>query len=207
MYYNDYEDYMRNVLGYNRNDSVYADDYNSNFSQNYYQMPTYNNINRVQDNVEDLFPDIYKIINPMVCKICKNNTRPITKELVNQMTEEIYTNIEADDINIVNINIETKDSNFSNRNVNQKQVENRELKDLKSQENRNSLESRQRRPNNPLLRDLIKILILNQLLGGNMPGRLPVRPPFPGMPPRPPMRPPFPRPGTRDFGYDDYMNF
>lgn len=209
MYYNEYEDYMRNVLGYNNRTNVNS--YNENYEQNYYSTPTYNNNYRMmQDNIEDLYPDIYKIINPMVCKICQNNTRPITNELVEQMTMEIYNNIEADEINIVNVNIETRESNNS-KTVTQKQTENRETKDSKSQEsgeNRNIQESRQRMPNNPLLRDLIRILILNQLLGGGFfPGRPPVRPPFPE--PRPPMRPPFPRPrpGMRDFEYDDYLNF
>lgn len=218
MYYNEYEDYMRSVLGYNNRNSV--NPYNENYEQNYYSMPTYNsNPIMLKDNVEDLFPDIYKIINPMVCKVCQNNTRPITNELVEQMTMEVYTNIEADEINVVNVNIETRESN-NIKTINQKQTENREVKDSKKQqesvENRSTNESRVPRTNNPLLRDLIKILILNQLLGGNFPGRPPMRPPFPGhggpgVPPRPPVRPPFPgqnpRPGMRDIGYDDYLNF
>lgn len=216
MYYNEYEDYMRNVLGYNNRNNINS--YNENYEQNYYSTPTYNNNYRMmQDNIEDLYPDIYKIINPMVCKICQNNTRPITNELVEQMTMEVYSNIEADEINVVNINIETNDSKI----VSKKQTENREVKDSKKQqesvENRSANESRAPRINNPLLRDLIKILILNQLLGGgSFPVRPPVRPPFPGpggpgIPPRPPVRPPFPgqnpRPGMRDFEYDDYLNF
>lgn len=200
MYYNEYEDYMRSVLGYNNRNSI--NPYNENYEPNYYSMPTYNINNRmVKDNIEDLFPDVYKIINPMVCKVCQNNTRPITNELVEQMTMEVYSNIEADEINVVNVNIETRDSN-SAKTVNQKQTENREVKDSKKQqgssENRSTSESRAPRVNNPLLRDLIKILILNQLLGGGIfPGRPPIRPPFPGHngpvnPPRPPVRPSFP---------------
>lgn len=219
MYYNEYEDYMRNVLGYNNRNNINS--YNENYEQNYYSTPTYNNNYRMmQDNIEDLYPDIYKIINPMVCKICQNNTRPITNELVEQMTMEVYSNIEADEINIVNVNIETRESNNS-KTITQKQNENREVKDSKKQqesiEDRSTNESRAPRINNPLLRDLIKILILNQLLGGgSFPGRPPVRPPFPrpggpNIPPRPPVRPPFPgqnpRPGMRDFEYDDYLNF
>lgn len=216
MYYNEYEDYMRNVLGYNNRNNINS--YNENYEQNYYSTPTYNNNYRMmQDNIEDLYPDIYKIINPMVCKICENNTRPITNELVEQMTMEVYSNIEADEINIVNVNIETRESNKS-KTITQKQNENREVKDSKKQqesiEDRSSNESRVPRINNPLLRDLIKILILNQLLGGgSFPGRPPVRPPFPrpggpNIPPRPPVFPgQNPRPGMRDFEYDDYLNF
>lgn len=76
-------------------------------------------------------------------------------------------------------------------------------------------ENRASRPNNYLLRDLIKILILNQLLGRPQPPRPgPGRPPFPGpgpLPPRPPfpggpgpVRPPMP-PQPRD--YNDNVMF
>ena len=51
-------------------------------------------------------------------------------------------------------------------------IQNRDIKDV--------VEDRRVR-RNPLLRDLIRILILNRLLGGNRP---PKRPPYPG--PRPP---------------------
>ena len=79
---------------------------------------------------------------------------------------------------------------------------------------------RESRISNFTLRDLIKILILNRLFGGNRPHR-PPRPPFPGgpgMPPRPPTRPPFPggRPPMRprtdiqdsmQKNYNDYLAF
>lgn len=60
-------------------------------------------------------------------------------------------------------------------------------------------EDRQRRPNNNVLRDLIRILILNRLLGGPI-NNIPPRP----RPPRPPMRPPYPR---NNGLYEDYFKF
>ena len=85
MYYNDYEDYMRSVLGYNAantNSNMYSADY---YMPNRMQavMPTYQNESmgvQMQDNIEDLYPDIYKIVNPIVCRVCQNNNRPITNE-------------------------------------------------------------------------------------------------------------------------------
>lgn len=209
MYYNNYEDYMRSVLGYNMN-PYDANSYMQNRNQG---MSTYQNEFsnvQVQDNIEDLYPDIYKIVYPMVCKVCQNNTRPITNELVEQMTMEIYNNIEADDINIVNINVETRNLNTQEGSQNQKRSENRESSSSKEKaENRQMQENRQRRPNNPLLRDLIRILILNRLFGGFRPGRPPFRPPFPG---RPPMMPRYqsnieaePRMGM--YEYDNFLNF
>ena len=60
-------------------------------------------------------------------------------------------------------------------------------------------EDRQRRPNNNVLRDLIRILILNRLLGGPI-NNMPPRP----RPPRPPMRPQYPR---NNGLYEDYFKF
>lgn len=163
--HNEYEEYMMSVLGYNNRNNT--DLYNENYEPNYYFTPTYNNYTRMEDNVEDLFPDIYKIINPMVCKICSNNTKPITNELLNQMTMEIYNNIQVDDLNVVNVNVQTR--NVESKAINSNQIENRDAKEIKRKEvveNREGKEIRSPRPSNPLLRDLIRILILNQLLGG-----------------------------------------
>ena len=209
MYYNDYEDYMRSVLGYNSaNSNMYNQEY---YMPNRMQcnMGTYQNMNscsQMQDNMEELYPDIYKIVNPIVCKVCQNNTKPITNDLLEQMVSEVYSNINADDINIVNINIETGDVVTNNRTIDSK-----EQKISKEQrENRTSEEKRNRRPNNPLLRDLIKILLLNSLIGGPRPGpRPPYRPPFPGGPGMPggtPPRPPFPPPMRPRFDQNEENN-
>lgn len=230
MYYNDYEDYMRSVLGYNTantSSNMYNADY---YMPNRMQavMPTYQNESmgvQMQDNIEDLYPDIYKIVNPIVCRVCQNNNRPITNDLIEQMTTEVYNSIEADDINIVNINIETGDIN--NKEINNRHIDTKEVRDSKipqdKKESRGKEENRQRRPNNPLLRDLIRILLLNRIFGNQRPGpRPPMRPSFPGpgMPPppgpRPPMRPRYTgvnennieaEPQIGMYGYDNYYRY
>ena len=125
MYYKNYEDYMRSVLGY------------SSENPNTYQ--TYQYIN-YSDDIISLYPEIYKLIDPMVCKFCNENTEPITRELIDKTADKIIDNLDEET-------------------------------------------SRQKKPNNNNIRDLIKILILNQLLGGNYP----IRPQYP------PVRPPYPR--------------
>ena len=230
MYYNDYEDYMRSVLGYNAantSSNMYSADY---YMPNRMQavMPTYQNESmgvQMQDNIEDLYPDIYKIVNPIVCRVCQNNNRPITNDLIEQMTTEVYNSIEADDINIVNINIETGDIN--NKEINNRHIDTKEVRDSKisqeKKESRGKEENRQRKPNNQLLRDLIRILLLNRIFGNQRPGpRPPMRPPFPGpgMPPppgpRPPMRPRYTgvnennieaEPQMGMYGYDNYYRY
>lgn len=105
MYYSNYEDYMRMVLGYPpENSNTY-----SMYENNCYSMPI-NNSNTMTNNIEEiesLYPEIYRTINPMVCQMCDNNTEPISKELVEQMTERIYTTVEGNINTTININVET----------------------------------------------------------------------------------------------------
>ena len=178
MYYQNYEDYIRNILGYpikqnlNINREFYSDTYNYS-----------NNIPKYSSEILNLYPEIYKIINPMVCKICEANSKPITEELLEQMTDEIYLNIEGDmniSDDIINVrvsipknaeknnssqNIIKETKNTYNRNMAQNNNSNILKQNTQNLNNENIInsEKRQVRRNNTL-RDLIKILILNQLL-------------------------------------------
>lgn len=237
MYYQNYEDYMRSILGYPLQEQrIYETTYTdySNMNNEYpVQLPKYSN------QIMELYPEIYKIVNPMVCKMCEANTKPICRELIEQMTDEIYLNLESDpseyvgDVVNVQVNLpKTMTSSEENRKSLTKDIKsnnvssNKSIKDCRYEARRNEtnkidlnkgknektfsnesrvgdsdvsqvVENRQFRRRNNILRDLIKILILNRLLGGEM---RPPRPPFPGGPgflgqqPRPP-RPPFPESG------------
>ena len=190
MYYQNYEDYMRSVLGYPAVQSQNTYQYSPmpyEAENQFYSGPV-----RYSDDIMDLYPDIYKLVHPMVCKICEANNKPITKELIDQMTDEIYFNIEGEE---EPQNVRTSDEKGSKSNTlpQTNVVQNRSAKssrvDSQKQDIKEVREDRQRRPVNNNLRDLIRILILNQLLGGNFPNR-PTRPP---RPPFPPNRPPYPR--------------
>lgn len=164
-----YEEYMRSVLGYSPVD--FRNTYDMNYTMN--NIPT--------EELQNCYPDIYKIVYPMVQKACNQNTRPITKELVDSMTEEIYFSVEDNEIT-------------QTRNENVKMDKIPEVKQ----------ENRQRVIRNRGLNDLIKVLILRELLGRpNFPGVGPGfpgnRPPIGPRPPYPPMRPPVrPMPYNRD---------
>ena len=176
MYYQNYEDYIRNILGYPVQSNI---NQISNSTYNNYEYitnrPTYDK------NILDLYPEIYKIINPMVCKICEANTKPITNELLEQMTDEIYLNIENDNSEISNsngdvvnirVNVPKEQNNNSNRrrqsDINRNNSEISSVDNKKTdKENNKENENRQIRRRNPMLRDLIRILILNQLLFGH----------------------------------------
>lgn len=170
-----YEEYMRSVLGYEP--MGYSNTYDNMGYDNMYNnnMTNYNEMRN--EEIEDCYPDIYRIVYPMVQKACMQNTRPLTRELIDSMTNEIYFAI--DDNEITGQRLE-KDAD--------------KVKD-------NRTEDRQQIRNNGL-NDLIRILLLRELLG--RPG-FPIRPRPPIRPPRPPMRPPMgpgprpPRPGMRTY--------
>lgn len=148
MYNSNYEEYMQNVLGYNIR------------PQNTYQMPE--NIYEMQRgssyenmDLENLYPDIYRMIQPMVQKVCMRATGVINEEMVRSMTDEVY---------------------------NAMTEETREVKDVKKSSNevrtnnsQNVRKVEEPRQNNFLLRDLIRILIIKELLR-RRPGRPPMRP-------------------------------
>lgn len=176
MYNETYEDYIRSILGY------------PNYGATYQQQPMAINYERNDQNaeIENCYPEIYKVVYPMICKACSNNNRPITPDLIDELTNEIYLSIESDNEINVTINLTNEvGGNVENRSTNGRTttkssgVSKEEIK-----ENRG--EDRQFR--NRGLQDLIRILLIRELLG--RPGRPGHRPPFP--PPRPPMRPPFP---------------
>ena len=224
MYYQNYEDYMRSILGYPMTMPI-----NSNNTYDNYTNVTYEYLTPARNNDEilDLYPEIYKIIYPMVCKICEANTKPITRELVEKMTDEIYLNLESDPNNaeVVNlrVNLPTQDAKETSKTeTSRKDVltktdsskvgtnrANRESFNMRNNRVENIMDETQNNENriigrgrNRTLRDLIQILILNRLFGGNRPPRprppRPPRPPFPGGPghgpgmgggPRPPIQP------------------
>ena len=174
-----YEEYMRSVLGYSPIE--YQNTYETNYS-NYNTM--YNRTNFEMQELENCYPDIYVLVYPMVQKVCMNNTRPITKELIDEMTKEIYFSIEYNEIG---------ENRGKEQNANPK----------------DNIENRAMQIRNRTLNDLIRILILRELLGrpGNMPGRPPYHRPPQSQPPRPPMRPPMPRTQIRGYNIGQYDMF
>ncbi len=186
MYYQNYEDYMRSVLGY----PIERQNTYENYNTMPYEHPAYPVSTRYSEEIMELYPEIYKLLNPMVCKMCESNTKPITRELLEQMTEEIYLNIEnSPEINtVINVRVnlpnEKADNNKSAKAVSSNRTNSLNKTDIKTS-NQKEVEDRSIR-RNPTLQDLIKILILNQLLGGNRPNRPHPYPPYQPYPPQPP---------------------
>ena len=159
MYNNSYEEYMRTVLGYVPNTNCMQCDFQCN-QDDHYIVPE----NLIDNsNLEKMYPEIYRKVYPLVCKECMNNNMQLTDEILETMVDRIENSIELD--LKVNTNVKVINGKRDDR-----------------------IEDRQYKQNKSLLRDLIKILILRELLQQN-------RPPYPGGPVRPPMpgpRPPYP---------------
>ena len=197
MYDNQYEEYIRSVLGYpsitNRNQNQ--------MYQNEYPNPSQI---RMRNDLEECYPEIYKIIYPMVQKACDGNMRANSKEEIEQMTDEIYSAIE--DSNQINVNIHlgnTISTSNTNRSQNNNELSKEKIPKKNSEkqevENKNVDAENKRSPRNNNLRDLIKILLIRELLGRPH-NHFPPSPPHH---PRPPMRPPIMPRNYQPF-YDIY---
>lgn len=161
MYNSSYEDYMQNVLGYS---IVPRNTYQ--MQENIYELNDFRDYRN--DDLERLYPDTYRMVYPMVQKVCMKANGPINEKMVNDMTTEIY-----------NAMVETRTANSQSTKT--------------GAEQRNSINEKKKeetRQQNFLLNDLIRILIVRELL--RRPQMPPPRPPM-GRPPRPPMGPNYPR--------------
>lgn len=179
MYYQSYEEYIRNILGYPTYEA------NNQYSNTYNNIYTINNRPQYNQELLNLYPEIHRVLNPMVCKICETNTKPISKELIEQMTDEIYANFEADDtnlgINTTNVRVNIKEpvnENINSARINKTGKQNRVTNVNNTSHPRNSTDNDNREKQqdrypkrNMLLRDFIKTLILNELLFNNRSGR------------------------------------
>ena len=125
----------------------------------------------------------------MVQAACMRNTKTITAETIDEMVNDIYSNFTSDEAISLNINLTNDVRSGSSNNSKVEKSSNAKISMTSQTETRNKSEGENRvirRPNNYLLNDLIRILLIRELLGrpGNFP---PNRPGFP--PPRPPFRP------------------
>lgn len=134
--YNSYEEYMQSVLGYNP-PNTYRE------TENNYYYDTMR-VNQNMQEVNNLYPEIYGIVYPVVQKVCsRRGFVNINEEQINQMVEEVYSVVEADE--------EEQDTRENPKNG-----------DVK---NPRAKETRRPPRRNFLLRDLIRILIIRELLG------------------------------------------
>ena len=85
MYDETYEEYIRSILGYPTQSIA------NMIPDNYAQE---NNTIRVNQQLKNYYPEVYKVLQPMVTKLCMENTNELTQEEIERMTDEIYTSFE-----------------------------------------------------------------------------------------------------------------
>ena len=136
MNYQDYDEYIRNLIGYPTMQK---------------SISPYTNMDLNSDDLERMYPEVYRVVYPMVCFACDNIRTPVTEPMLDTMADDIYDRVEADGRINIDISVEVRDG-----------IENRE--------------DRQRRPRrrNRFLRDLIRILLLRELIGRRP--KFPIRP-------------------------------
>ena len=194
MYNNPYEQYMRNSLGYNGFPMMNMNQMNMNQMNMMNTMPemyeSEGNFTCDQMSVEDMYPEIYRIVYPMICKACMAVNENVTEDLVSRITNEVYMNVEH-----MEMAGECRSASQTSVNSKSTKSDNITSKSVNNSINEVRQETRQR---NPLLKDLIRILVLRELIGN--PSRPRPRPPFnppprlpfgPGMGMGPGSRPPF----------------
>lgn len=229
-----YEDYFKSVIGGN----FKSPEYYSTYENKTYEPIQVNTMPNNFNDTIDLYPDIYKVVLPMVDKmLVGKDVNALDEIILDKWTLEIYDSLEAEDntnknnqiyesettssnkvgnitdtkmvnsnpvtsLNQLNkINQTTSSSNrlnnsnlsqtvssnqtmnnqnnyaktVSNSNIQTKEVIN---SNVQAKEETVDVVSRYQNRKNPLLRDLIKIMILNRIFGNNNYNR-PPRPPYP----------------------------
>lgn len=105
-------------------------------------------VNKTKNEFEKFYPEIYKMIIPMIENlVSRNEHMTFTQEVIETMVNEIYNYVEDD---IITDDIK-KNSEISNKSSNNDTVL------------VHANPYRRRKPKNTLLYDLIKILLLNRL--------------------------------------------
>ncbi len=175
-YSNNNDNYMQDLYFYNQTpNNTYFPNNMQNYNMMQGQNPNmmYNNPNMYQNqmnqNMNNLYPDIYRIINPVVSRVIANsNYQFLNEDALNNMTDTVYNIVEGQiDLNdnvaqsesssssqSASSNTSSVSSNGSNR------ISETTRQSSISQTSSNSKPNR----NDNLLKDIIKILILKELL-------------------------------------------
>lgn len=157
MDYQSYEDYMRNTLNYSGMGSPMGMQSTSCPNMNCQNMciTPYSNMSSNQMmwqdsscDLERMYPDSYRVVYPMVVSTCRNVSMPVTEDMIDRMTDDIYDRAVADGRINVDISVE---------------LETRE--DSKEEDRQMINRPPRRRRRNRFFRDLIRILLLRELIG------------------------------------------
>lgn len=164
MVYQENNDYMRDPMfygngmnnTYNYNGMMYGNRQNP-YMQNNYQMPMQNQFN----SLTSMYPQIYRIISPVANRVIANsNYQYMTEDNLDNMVDTVYNIVEGDISSLTSIQQPQGDDTVSNSSSNSRTQTN----SISSNERRGNTTVDNQSNNNKLLRDLIKIIIIKELL-------------------------------------------
>ena len=196
MFYTNNDNYMQDLYFYNQqpsntynpfmtNNAMGVNNINPNMgtgiamnNMNGMLMGQNNNMLPFQ-NLSSLYPSIYRIINPVVSRVVSNgNNQIINEDYLNNMVDTVFniveSQIETEPVqNQRNVQSETQMSSNTSSNNNQttRTTESNRQTSVSQSTSRNNR-------NDSLLRDLIKILIIKELLARNQYQRQYMQNPF-----------------------------
>lgn len=179
-----------NAMGFQTANVTNMPNMNMGVNQNPNIFSGNSNINSQSPN--NLYPSIYRIINPVVNRVVAGTNVPyLNEDTLNNMVDTVYNIVEGQ-IDFEEEIIETPTSEIGNRGTTttttQTPSNNSNVRTTTTTDTRNSINSnvanstnnsnltstnRRRNHNDSLLRDLIKILILRQIFSRNWMAQMP----------------------------------
>ena len=163
--------YMQDLNYYNQNPIM-----NQNFGYNPYMMNSFQNQQfpigmgmQNQQNLKSMYPATYRVICPVVSLVVSNtNTQYITEDSLNNMVDTVYNIVEGDVSSLIstqNPSIQGDDTTQKNSNINTNNNRSQAYTNNSSTSGRSSNGSADNQTNpNVLLKDLIKILLIKELI-------------------------------------------
>lgn len=164
MYYQNYDDYMRDVFYFNQMPNQNMGFQMPNQNMGFNQMNSGNQI----PNYNNMYPSIYRIIQPVVSRVVTgNNYQYLTEESLSSMVDTVYNIVEGD--------VTTVSENESqSSNSNQPRTQSQSTTQTSAQPTNSSSRCNDNNQNaTVLLKDLIRIMILKEIMNRNNMRRMP----------------------------------
>lgn len=152
-------DYMRDFFYYNQNPNQNMN-LSHNYMQNNYMFRNNNN------NIESLYPNIYRILMPVVRKVVAgSNFQYLTEEVVSNIVDTVYNIVEGDrNVRTVEVNAEPLvDARRSNSGTTSNATQTQTTTQSRTNSNNNNNSNNNCTEYSILLKDLIRILVLQEI--------------------------------------------
>lgn len=177
MFYQDNNDYMRDSYFYGNSmnsnfpygNGMMNGNMQNSYMPNNFQMPMQNH----GVKLENMYPQIYKIINPVANRVISNsNYQYMTEDVLNNMVDTVYNIVEGDVSNLVSMQdssmqaddtVSQNQATSSASNINNNRTQNTSNNSSNDRRGNNSTMDNQTNSNR-LLKDLIKIILIKELI-------------------------------------------